>query len=50
VGQYTSLVLDSSGNPHISYYDRSNGDLKYVSGAQPTNAIYAPVLKLRTSQ
>jgi len=29
-GYYTSIVIDNYGFPHISYYDQTNGNLKYT--------------------
>ena len=39
-GRYTSIAIDSNGNPHISYYDYISKNLKYTKwdGSQWVNA------------
>ena len=46
VGPYCSIDLDTAGNPGISYYDNSRGDLRVAlsSGGLPLGEYYLPII------
>ncbi len=49
VGLSSSLVLDSEGIPHISYWDGGHKDLKYAFYENLHHALYLPLVVRHTS-
>src|SRR3990170_5034853 len=45
VGQWTSMALDSSDFPHVSYTDPDNGDLKYAEWGSGTGGFSGWLVK-----
>jgi len=43
IGQYSSIAIDQSDGVHISYFDATNFDLKYITNATTSGAWQAPV-------
>ena len=41
VGLHASIALDSSDQPHISYYDQTNGNLKYAVVLPPISPLFS---------
>src|SRR5687767_12331863 len=41
VGLHASIDLDSSDQPHISYYDQTNGNLKYAVVLPPISPLFS---------
>ena len=39
VGYWSSIAIDKFNNPHISYYDATNGDLRYIRPVLNTDTI-----------
>jgi hypothetical protein len=48
IGQYTSLAI-VNGNPAISYYDVSNGDLRYVQSSDVNGAAWAAPVNITST-
>ena len=40
VGLYTSIIVKGTYQPYITYYDKTNGDLKYAYSTDPNGVIW----------
>ncbi len=44
VGEHTSIATDTNNKVHISYFDRSNGALKYAINSEPEPDTTSPTI------